>query len=52
MPSSGEDRGLRHASRWRLSQMDFFRHMAPELWLAAFMACLSGALMAAYLLSR
>jgi len=27
--------------------MDFFRHMAPELWLAAFMACMAGALVAA-----
>jgi len=35
-----------------VSQMDFFRHMAPELWLAAFMACMSGALVAAYMLSR
>ena len=52
MPSSGEDRCLRHASRSRLSQMDFFRHMAPELWLAAFLACMSGALVAAYMLSR
>jgi hypothetical protein len=26
--------------------------MAPELWLAAFIACMSGTLLAAYMLSR
>jgi hypothetical protein len=52
MPSSGEDRCLRHASDRGIAQMDFCRHMAPELWLAAFMACMSGALVAAYMLSR
>jgi hypothetical protein len=35
-----------------IAQMDFFRHMAPELWLALFLVCMSGALVAAYLLSR
>ncbi len=32
--------------------MDFFRHMAPELWLALFLACVSGALVVAYMMSR
>jgi hypothetical protein len=32
--------------------MDFFRHMAPELWLALFLVCMAGALAAAYIMSR
>ena len=32
--------------------MDFFRHMAPELWLAFFLVCMSGALVTAAYMSR
>jgi hypothetical protein len=33
--------------------MDFCRHMAPELWLALFLVCMSGALVtAAYITSQ
>jgi hypothetical protein len=32
--------------------MDFFRHMAPELWLGLFVLCMSVALVAAYIMSR
>ena len=30
---------------------DFFRHMAPELWMALFLVCVAGAVAAAYLMS-
>jgi hypothetical protein len=37
----------------RVAQMDFIRHMAPELLLALFLVCMSGALVAAaYITSR
>jgi hypothetical protein len=29
---------------------DFFRHMAPELWLAVCLVCMSGALVVAYVM--
>ena len=32
--------------------MNFLRHMAPELWLAFFLVCMSGALVVAAYLSR
>lgn len=32
--------------------MDFFRHMAPELWLLLFMVFMAGALLLAYMMSR
>jgi hypothetical protein len=36
-----------------VAQMDFIRHMAPELLLALFLVCMSGALVAAaYITSR
>jgi hypothetical protein len=34
------------------AHMDFCRHMAPELWLALFLVCMSGVLVVAYILSR
>ena len=30
---------------------DFLRHMAPELWMALYLVCVSGAVVAAYLMS-
>jgi hypothetical protein len=36
----------------QVSQMDLFRHMAPELWLAFFLVCMSGALVVTAYLSQ
>jgi hypothetical protein len=53
MPSLWRGQCLGTQSIEEVAQMDFIRHMAPELLLALFLVCMSGALVAAaYITSR